>query len=408
MIRIKGIVKTAEQVKEQLQQGIKPQEVSFFREFVLNSIETIENICKKAKTSPNSLPARSRKAYYYLKQVDLENLPQCHDKLPNLPERNSKPINSPLTPPQSLRIKNVIKQQKSIQQQIRQLKSNYTPTEFELVQKTLTNSIQDIEKLCQQNKVTPAALTTPSRKAYAWMKFLTDIDNLKLHIQTTKKIQTLASQALKTQQSTISEIQVNITNYNGLYKYRKNHQGNIELHLSEGFIQAEDKIFQAIISTILQKNNSETQHLIRRYSLTEEYSDITLELDLIADVDAETPQGNYYNLEDLFHPINQEYFAGKMAKPRLTWNQILTHRKLGHYEPLRDRVVISKTLDNSHVPQMVVELVLYHELLHKYHGVKWLNGKRMAHTPEFRRSEQQFQHYQEAEQWLENSLVATI
>ena len=78
-------------------------------------------------------------------------------------------------------------------------------------------------------------------------------------------------------------------------------------------------------------------------------------------------------------------------------------RKLGHYEPLRDRIVMSRTLDSSHVPQMVVELVLYHELLHKHHGAKLLNGKRMVHTPEFRRSERQFRHYQEAQQWLERS-----
>ena len=240
------------------------------------------------------------------------------------------------------------------------------------------------------------------------MKFLTDKDNLKLHSSTTQKIKNLANRAIKAQKSDIAEIQVTITNYNGLYKYKKNRQGSIELQLSEGFIQADDEILQAIINTAIRGNNSQDKQLIRHFSSTEAYSDIILELDLIADLDAETPQGNYYDLEALFHPINQEYFAGKMAKPRLTWNKTLTHRKLGHYEPLRDRVVMSRTLDSSHVPQMVVELVLYHELLHKHHGAKWLNGKRMVHTPEFRRSERQFRHYQEAQQWLEKSLVLAM
>lgn len=113
-------------------------------------------------------------------------------------------------------------------------------------------------------------------------------------------------------------------------------------------------------------------------------------------------------LEELFVRINQEYFAGKMVKPRLTWNKILTHRKLGHYEPLRDRVVMSRTLDDFNVPQIVVELVLYHELLHKHHGVKLVNGKRMVYTPEFRRSERKFQYYQEAQRWLEKSSVLAM
>ena len=156
---------------------------------------------------------------------------------------------------------------------------------------------------------------------------------------------------------------------------------------------------------VLLGENPQAKRLVRNFGLTEEYSEIILELDLIADIDAEKPQGQCYDLDQLFERINQEYFAGKMAKPRLTWNQILTHRKLGHYEPLRDRVVMSCTLDNSQVPQYVVELVLYHELLHKYHGVKWVNGKRMVHTSEFRRSERKFAYYQKAEQWLKQSSV---
>ena len=400
MIRISGIVKTANQVRSKLQQGVHLQEVDSIKGFVLDSLQTIEDICIEAKTTPNSLPTRSRKAYYYLKNIDWDNLLLT----------NELKVESALKPrlPTTLRIKNVVKQQKYIQQQIGQLKPNHTATQLESIHQALTTCIQEIERICEQHKVTPAALTTPTRKAYGWMKFLTDQDNLKLHIETSQKVQTLAAQTLKTQQSDIPEIQVTITNYNGLYKYKQNPQGKIELQLSEGFIQAEDHILQAMINMILQGNNSPDKQLIRHFGLTEEYSDITLELDLIADLDADTPQGNYYDLETLFHSLNQEYFAGEMSKPRLTWNKILTHRKLGHYEPLRDKVVMSRTLDSPHVPQIVVELVLYHELLHKHHGAKWLNGKRMVHTPEFRRSERKFQHYQEAQQWLERSPVMSM
>ena len=392
MIRITGIVKTANQVRNKLQQGVDPQEVDTFKTFVNNSLQSIENICKEANTTPNRLPAPSRKAYHYLKKIDWHNLPITKQ------EQNLQPI-------QTLRIKNVVKQQKNLQQQIGQLNPNYNSTTIEAIAKALNHCTQEIECICQQNNVTPAALTKPSRRAYAWMKFLTDSNNLKLHLDTIGNLKTLAQQTIKTQKLDIPKIIVEITNYNGLYKYKKNHQGNIELQLSEGFIQADDKILQAIISMVLLGDNPQDKQLVRKFGLTEEYSDVILELDLIADLNAETPQGNYYDLEQLFDRINQEYFAGKMAKPRLTWNQILTHRKLGHYEPLRDRVVISRTLDNSQVPQIVVELVLYHELLHKHHGAKWLNGKRMVHTPEFRRSERQFKYYQEAEQWLQKSSI---
>lgn len=228
---------------------------------------------------------------------------------------------------------------------------------------------------------------------------------MRSHIATVQRIKTLVQQTIKIQKLNVETVEVAIANYNGLYKYKQHPQGKIELLLSEGFIEADDKILQAVVNLVLLDKNPQDKQLIRNFGTTEAYREIILELDLIADVDAETPQGNYYDLELLFDRLNQIYFAGKMVKPRLTWNQTLTHRKLGHYEPLRDRVVMSRTLDSDRIPLMVVELVLYHELLHKHHGVKWLNGKRMVHTPEFRRSERQFKQYQAAQTWLEQSLT---
>ncbi len=399
MVRINGVVKIAESVKKQLQQGLYPTEVDSLKAFVLRSLDTIEKICIEANDSPDCLPIRSRKAYYYLKNIDWHNL--------SLTERSlvEPPLITNASPTRTLRISNLVKTQKQIQGQLGQLQFNYSDSQFELIRQVLRDRTQEVDRICQENQLTPAALTSPSRKAYAWMKFLTDQNNLKAHIETHHKCKSLANAAMQTNRSAISEFQVTITNYNGLYKYKQNRLGTIDLQLSEGFIEAEDQILEAVIRMIFQGSNGQDKQLIRDFGNSERYSEIILELDLIADLDAELSQGKYYDLEILFEVINQSYFAGEMVKPRLTWNKILTHRKLGHYEPLRDRVVISRTLDNSQVPQMVVELVLYHELLHKHHGAKCLNGKRMVHTPEFRRSERKFQHYQEAQQWIERSFA---
>nr|WP_242040447.1 hypothetical protein [Anabaena subtropica] len=64
--------------------------------------------------------------------------------------------------------------------------------------------------------------------------------------------------------------------------------------------------------------------------------------------------------------------------------------------------MISSTLDDAKVPEFVVEFVLYHELLHKYHGTKWVQGRRMVHTQEFRTNESKFKFYNEALEWLKN------
>ena len=89
-----------------------------------------------------------------------------------------------------------------------------------------------------------------------------------------------------------------------------------------------------------------------------------------------------------------------MPRPVLKWNQSPTVRKMGHNQPGRDTVMVSRTLDHARVPEFVVDFIMYHELLHKKHGATMINGRRFVHTPDFRRDEQQFQQYAEAEKFL--------
>ncbi|WP_052055257.1 hypothetical protein [Myxosarcina sp. GI1] len=209
MIRIRGIVKTANQVKSKLQQGVHRNKVDSLREFVFDSLQTIDELCKEAKTSSKKLPVRSRRAYDYLKNIDWQNLPLTDQKQ----EKPARSSNS-----STLRIKNLVKQQKNCQQRIRELPPDYKDNQLKSIRKTLSDCTQEVERICQQNRVTPAALTAPCRKAYAWMKFLTDENYLDRHLKTVGKIKNLAAQTMKTRQLDISEVQVTITNYNGHHR----------------------------------------------------------------------------------------------------------------------------------------------------------------------------------------------
>ena len=307
----------------------------------------------------------------------------------------------------TLRLKNIVKQQSIIQTEIDNIVKNRTLNDTSFLQKNLQKFTTEIEIICQNKQLTTADLATPSRKAYSWMKFLSNSDNLQLHLNAVNRYYNLAQKVIKNHRLK-KQISIALANYSSLYKYKASrHPSNlISIQFSEGFIRADDSLLEIIItSALLGKNKiNDDRQIIRKFSMTDEYCDVILELDLIADISAEKSQGNYYDLEQLFTKINREYFDNKMVKPRLTWNQILTKRKLGHYERTRDRVVISRTLDQQNVPRMIVELVLYHELLHKHLGVQFVNGKFRAHTPEFRRSEQKYQHYQAAMKWIENNI----
>jgi hypothetical protein len=234
------------------------------------------------------------------------------------------------------------------------------------------------------------------------MKFLTNPHNLQLHFDTLSRSINISQEIIKTQCS--GQIFIEFTHGSNLYKFRAINNLTT-LNISESFIHSSDQVLTAVLQTALHQKNTTASEIIRKFSLSEECSDVLLELDLIAQIATETAQGNIYNLDHLFSTINHQYFAGTMSKPRLMWSSILSHRKLAHYERTRDRVVISKILDHERIPQYLVEFILYHELLHKHHGIQWLNGKCMVHTPEFKCSERKFSQFQAAEDFLKKMAV---
>ena len=89
-----------------------------------------------------------------------------------------------------------------------------------------------------------------------------------------------------------------------------------------------------------------------------------------------------------------------MLCPQLHWNQTLTSGKLGHYHVLRDELMVSVTLDHPNVPAYVMDYVMYHELLHKKHGVRRKNGRTIGHFKAFREDEKRFSKYREANEFI--------
>ena len=79
---------------------------------------------------------------------------------------------------------------------------------------------------------------------------------------------------------------------------------------------------------------------------------------------------------------------------------LVNHPAIGDYDHVRDQVMVSSTLDALAVPAFVVDYLMFHELLHKRHGVRYVNNRGMAHTREFYADERRFERYAEADEWL--------
>lgn len=119
-----------------------------------------------------------------------------------------------------------------------------------------------------------------------------------------------------------------------------------------------------------------------------------------------TSKGEVYDLDKIFNFLNQIYFQNALAKPVLTWSAKKTFRILGHHDSAHKTVAVSKSLDDKSVPRFVVEYVLYHEMLHIKHPTVHHKGRRLNHTPAFRRDEENFAFFDEAEMWIEQNVSA--
>ena len=128
------------------------------------------------------------------------------------------------------------------------------------------------------------------------------------------------------------------------------------------------------------------------------------------------PIGRTFDLRALRDAVNRRYFDSELSV-QITWGRGSGRRRrkgcgfsvrLGTYSE-RDNVVrIHPCLDHPSVPRYVVEAVIHHELLHAAIPAVVVDGRRRIHTPEFRRRERLFSHYDEAERWIDRNLARLI
>jgi len=393
-LRIKGLVKAMNLAREQLAAGIPLSEAEAFRSGITGTVAQTEQICREQRCSPAQLPAQSYRAFQFLKQIDLDNLPTRSD--------DRRPATK------ALRIKNLVAICDSIQARLATLAAR---ADFDAAHSKVTELLADIQShvatvdaIAEKASASPASLPTQSRRAYQWLKFLSERANLQLHLLTLVR-------ALKSGGNLLRKHKIRYSLRFDLYQmgflYRTRLDGDsIHIVASEGFAGAPRKVLDALMWAALRgrlgsprtparTRRGRTQ--VQAYAETEDFTEVILALELSDAATDANARGQHYDLAQVFARVNTEYFDNRLTTPRLTWNKTLTQRKFGHYQPLGDTVMISLTLDEARIPAYVVDFVMYHELLHKQLGIELVGGRRYAHTPEFRAREREFRLYAAAQ-----------
>lgn len=183
-------------------------------------------------------------------------------------------------------------------------------------------------------------------------------------------------------------------------------EGEIHVSLSDLLEGAPENILRAIAHILLAKlykkplNPTQTSRY-RRFTSSES---VVRQTELVRQTRGRKkmlgPQGEHYNLDEVFDSLNQRFFFGLLGRPEMTWSGTLAKRSLGHYDPAHNTIVVSRVFDRKNTPRYAVEYLVYHEMLHLKHPVKVKGGRRCVHPRAFQAEEQLFPEIEQAKEYL--------
>jgi predicted metal-dependent hydrolase len=183
-------------------------------------------------------------------------------------------------------------------------------------------------------------------------------------------------------------------------------QGRIFVRISDLLEGAPEPVLHAIFHILIAKlyrKQIDAQHATRFRKFSGSQS-VSAQTHLIRQMRGRKrlhgPRGLHYDLEQIFDDLNTRFFHGLMARPQLTWSSNHSRRRLGHYDPAHNTIVISRVFDGPEAPRCAVEYLLYHEMLHLRHPVKLRGSRRCVHPAAFQEEEKLFPHLEEAKSYL--------
>lgn len=139
------------------------------------------------------------------------------------------------------------------------------------------------------------------------------------------------------------------------------------------------------------------QHLLLKvFKRKKNSANIELYNNFIKNISLFTPKTNIDPfLEESFARVNDNFFRGNIEKPNLVWGQD-SFRKLASYNFHNDTVTVSTLFQDSQ--KEILDYLIYHELLHKFHQFSQKNGRSSFHSPAFRQDEKLYPSQEKIEQ----------
>lgn len=106
-------------------------------------------------------------------------------------------------------------------------------------------------------------------------------------------------------------------------------------------------------------------------------------------------------LEAAFNRVNTKYFYGLIDKPLLIFEGN-SSRRLASYDYVTNTIKVSSIFRNA--PELVIDYLVYHELLHKKLKFRSNGSRSLHHTRQFKELEAQFEGREAVDKYINNIL----
>jgi hypothetical protein len=375
-LRVSGLVKFAKRVRQEVAGPVPAARLTALRRQIDGSIQAIERLAREEGMAVQSLPSPSRKAYLFLKGLDLSTV-----------ATQESPSARSLTP-ESVSFRGLQSYFDGLLSRIAQSDDSQSDKLLE----EIGTSSGSIESEIKTRGTLPEQLVKSAREMRGWLAYFSQRENLDKYCRTVRRAEPLFREACPWSAARSVPTVIQFRPQQGMYHIR-GYSNAILVRLPTPMICFDDRPLRAVAEVAFKKGGD--RKLVHDAMGDETYQRIASALEMLGGVVAQT-RGVHHDLDVSFGRVNTAYFNGSMSRPRLVWSRTFAARKFGHYDHAHDTVMVNMVLDRKTVPDSTVEFIVYHELLHKHMGVLWQSNRMAAHTPQFRERERQFGQYDEA------------
>jgi len=226
-----------------------------------------------------------------------------------------------------------------------------------------------------------------------------------LFFETPEEIYARVFRALRPR-TALPELRVEFCRFANADSFIRLEDGRLHVRISDLLAGAPAPVLEALAYILLGKlfRKAVPRAYAHRYRLYLNRRDVRRQMHLVRQIRGRKflsgPQGAHRNLEEIFERLNRQFFDGLLGRPNLGWSRGASRSMLGHFDPSHNAIVISRIFDRPGVPELALEYVVFHEMLHLRHPVDHRGARRRVHTREFREAEKKFPRLREAKEIL--------